>query len=156
MDTLADQIERYLKRILSESAEGFVDIRRSDLAESFMCVPSQINYVLETRFSNQHGYHVESRRGGGGYIRIIKLNLNTEEDLSSLMESANGKMVSEHLGNILVERLLGEEFLTRREAAIIKCFITNQVLSPEEEESNLLRGRMLNALLLNLLREDWD
>ena len=72
MATLSDSIERYLKGRLSKAVEGVIEIRRSEVAEQFDCVPSQINYVLETRFTPQRGYYVESRRGGGGYIRIME------------------------------------------------------------------------------------
>ena len=73
VSTLSDSIERYLKGRLSRAVEGVIEIRRSEIAERFDCVPSQINYVLETRFTPQRGYYVESRRGGGGYIRIMRV-----------------------------------------------------------------------------------
>lgn len=69
MATLAEQIEAHLKRLLAAS-NGMIEIQRRQVAHLFACVPSQINYVLETRFTPERGYRVESRRGGGGYIRI--------------------------------------------------------------------------------------
>ena len=68
---MSDIIESYLKRFLSESEQ--IEIKRSDIAERFDCVPSQVNYVINTRFTQAHGYQVESKRGGGGYIRIVKI-----------------------------------------------------------------------------------
>lgn len=65
MSTLAKQIEEYLKSLMAQSNKGILELCRSDLAETFMCVPSQINYVLETRFNPSQGYYVESRRGAG-------------------------------------------------------------------------------------------
>ena len=72
MRNVSDIIEQYLKHILQESPEGAVEIQRNDLADQFQCVPSQINYVISTRFTLEKGYFVESKRGGGGYIRIQK------------------------------------------------------------------------------------
>ena len=72
MGTLADEIERYIKKILEASHDGIVELQRNELALQFSCVPSQINYVLSTRFTTEQGYIVESRRGGGGYVRIVK------------------------------------------------------------------------------------
>lgn len=71
--SLVSEIESYLKSLLSKSSDGWIEVRRKDIAELFDCVPSQITYVLNTRFSMRHGYLVESRRGGGGYIRICSL-----------------------------------------------------------------------------------
>lgn len=66
MGNLADRIEEYLKQILEKTTEGYIVLQRSELAGEFECVPSQINYVLDTRFTVERGYLVESRRGGGG------------------------------------------------------------------------------------------
>ncbi len=75
---MSDIIEAYLNAILAEQRQ--VEIRRSEIAERFNCVPSQINYVLKTRFTPQRGYAVESKRGGGGYIRIVKAQLRDEQE----------------------------------------------------------------------------
>ncbi len=71
--SLVNEIENYLKSLLKESPEGAIEVRRKDVAEIFNCAPSQVTYVLNTRFSERHGYLVESRRGGGGYIRICSV-----------------------------------------------------------------------------------
>ena len=70
--SISDIIEEYLKQILGESSQ--IEIRRSEIANHFDVVPSQINYVIKTRFTIQHGYLVQSKRGGGGYIRIERSN----------------------------------------------------------------------------------
>ncbi|HOK71062.1 MAG TPA: CtsR family transcriptional regulator, partial [Bacillota bacterium] len=74
MGSLSDYIESYLKLLLDTGPHGFVEVQRRELAERFRCAPSQINYVLSTRFTVERGYVVETRRGGGGYIRIFKLD----------------------------------------------------------------------------------
>ncbi|MEG1537530.1 MAG: CtsR family transcriptional regulator [Clostridiales bacterium] len=155
MSTLASQIEEYIKRLLASSEKGVLELKRSDLAEIFMCVPSQINYVLTTRFSSGQGYLVESRRGGGGYLRIIKLSMESGSDLISLLNAAKGQRVSRQAGEKLVQRLVEEEFLTKREGMIILALTDEQVLK-NCEDSDGMRGELLNQLLLLLLRDDFS
>jgi transcriptional regulator CtsR len=154
LSTLANEIERYLKRLLDKSKKGFLEIKRNDLAEMFMCVPSQINYVLETRFNNSQGYHVESRRGGGGYIRIVKLSVEKDEDLLVLVNSTVGKMISQQSGEGLINRLEEEGFLTKRESILIRAIIDGKTLDLDVPERDLVRARILRAVLISLLRED--
>src|SRR6056297_3034285 len=80
MSSLSDQIERYLRRQISKY-QGRVKIKRNQLAENFDCAPSQINYVLNTRFTVEKGYVVESQRGGGGFIRIIRVSLDSNKEV---------------------------------------------------------------------------
>ena len=81
MSSLSKEIEQYLKELLSAANSGVLEIQRNMLSEYFHCVPSQINYVLSTRFTPAQGYLVESRRGGGGYVRIVSLQLDDDDDL---------------------------------------------------------------------------
>ncbi len=69
MSSLADRIRRYIKEQIAKSGEGSLELKRNELAQTFTCVPSQINYVLETRFSNERGYHVVSRRSAVAVLR---------------------------------------------------------------------------------------
>ena len=152
MNTLAEQIESYIKQLLAESG-GVVELKRGDLAGAFMCVPSQINYVLETRFTAQQGYIVESRRGGGGFIRIVRLSL-ADPQLVSLIKGKE-RRISRQNGELLIKRLVEEDFLTRREGMIILALLDNSLLEGEHADAESLRGAMLNTLLINLLREDF-
>lgn len=170
MVTLAKQIENYIKQLIEQSEAGFIDICRSEMAGLFMCVPSQINYVLETRFSNQQGYLVESRRGGGGFVRIIKLSVEDSENLLAMVNRAEGKLVSQKSGDGLIDRLVEEELLTVREGSFIKAMtngsIFREVFAGGDDNGqigdrdsgaseDMLRGRMLHAVLVNLLRTDF-
>ena len=74
MHNMSDIIEQYIKRLFEEADEDVVEIQRAHIAQRFDCVPSQLNYVIKTRFTNEHGYEIESKRGGGGYIRITTIN----------------------------------------------------------------------------------
>ena len=89
-------IEEYLKKALKE--EGKVEIQRNEIADLFDCVPSQINYVINSRFTIQHGYTVESKRGGGGYIRIIEIQVNNNAEQLELMDEIIGTELSEKIG----------------------------------------------------------
>lgn len=155
MAILADQIEVYIKNLLASSQTGIIELKRTDLAEMFLCVPSQINYVLSTRFNTQQGYIVESRRGGGGYLRIIKLSMNNDAEFQRLLAAAEGQQVSRQTGEILLQRLVDEEFISLREGLIIKAMIDDNVLKVADANSDLLRGNLLNALLVTLMRENF-
>ena len=89
MRNISDIIERYLKGILHESPEGLIEIQRNDLADQFSCVPSQINYVISTRFTLEKGYLVESKRGGGGYVRIQRIELPAQSALHNHLHHIN-------------------------------------------------------------------
>lgn len=154
MSTISNQIEVYLKKLLAATAGGTLELKRSDLAEIFMCVPSQINYVLSTRFSSNQGYLVESRRGGGGFVRIIRLSMDNEPNLTSMLETGGQRKVSRQAGEKLVERLLDEEFISKREGMIIKAMIDDKTIGASENVDSL-RGDLINAVLLLLLRDDF-
>lgn len=108
---MSDYIEAYLKQILQQSEQ--IEIRRAELAERFNVVPSQINYVIKTRFSIQQGYHVISKRGGGGFIRIERVPLRAdpryiEELLSSLSDQVSVREVRDILSSLVRDELLTE------------------------------------------------
>lgn len=154
MSTLANQIEGYLKKLLADSETGVLEIKRGDLADIFMCVPSQINYVLSTRFSKNQGYLVESRRGGGGFVRLIRLSMDNEPNLTAMLETAGQRKVSQSVAEKLVGRLCEEEILSNREGMIIKAIIDDKTIG-SNEQADILRGTLLNAVLMLLLREDF-
>jgi len=153
---LVEQIESYLKQLLAQSPGGQIEIQRSDLAQLFACVPSQINYVLGTRFLQEQGYLVESRRGGGGYVRIVKLPLDQEREIKKLIDLTAGKLVSFQMGEGLIERLREEGFLSSRESILMRAVIQNEALPMETaRQRELVRSALLRTMLLTLLREDF-
>ncbi len=154
MASLVDQIENYIKRLLDLSEDQCVEVRRADLAEIFMCVPSQINYVLEKRFSRASGYYIETRRGGGGYIRIMKLDFEGDADISALLDQTKAKRVTKEAADHLIQRLFAEDLLTKREAVILRSIMDSDTLDLEQEDEEYLRGRMMRWVLIHLLRED--
>jgi transcriptional regulator of stress and heat shock response len=152
-NNISDVIERYLKRILEESEVGVIEIQRSELAEIFHCVPSQINYVISTRFTMDHGYVVESKRGGGGYIRIRELKLNSDHTLLDLLRNW-GPELSQAAADALLGRLTREEWLTRRETALLQNMLRREVINVELPLRDRLRARLLYAAIQVLAAYD--
>lgn len=152
MRNLADRIEAYLLGLIKQASEGVLEIQRGELAEKFDCVPSQINYVLATRFTTERGYLVESRRGGGGYIRISRLNLDSRDELHQLIHQALGDMVSQDAAMAYISRLLDADLLSRREASLMAAAMQREVLALHLPERDILRASLLRAMLLALLR----
>jgi len=100
---LSDMIEEYIREGIAENDS--IEIRRNEMAIQFQCVPSQINYVIATRFIPELGFCVESRRGGGGYIKISRMNLGKSEYISKLIDKI-GKKMSQSVVDIYLKELL--------------------------------------------------
>ena len=142
---MSDLIEEYLKKVLQE--EGKIEIQRNEVAEIFNCVPSQINYVINTRFTMQHGYDVESKRGGGGYIRIVKVQVNNNIDLLERMSQIIGNNISEKEGQVIIGTLYDNELMTNREAQIMLAAIEQQNYSGNSLIDNQLRANILLSMI---------
>mgnify|MGYP001007000414 CR=1 FL=1 len=152
MGSLADFIEAYLKELLSGAPEGIIEIRRRELADQFRCVPSQINYVLETRFPFEKGYLIESRRGGGGYIRIMRLDWRTEEDLFSELSLLIGDAIGSEKAEELLVRLVEGRILAPREAALIRGLVEQSIGAVVAQQQDELRATLLRNMLIVTLR----
>lgn len=148
MRSIADSIERYLKTLLAENM-GQIEVRRKELARRFKCVPSQINYVLATRFTVRHGFIVESRRGGGGYVRIIRVPIDRRSQVAVELCRSLGSRAGPREAEAVVCRLEEEGLVTYREARLMRAVLDRQVLPAEGEEE--CRVRLLRAMLLALL-----
>lgn len=153
MSNISDLVEHYLKELLAESPQDFVEIQRSELAIRFNCVPSQINYVLTTRFSTGHGYIVESRRGGGGYIRIVRIPLDQRVDLILDICDLIGDNISQREAEGLIERLLEEELVSLREARVMRAAMVRDILRLSLPVRDQLRALILKAMVTAVLRE---
>ncbi len=150
---ISDLIETYLKQILERNEK--IEIRRAEMADQFHCVPSQINYVIKTRFTIPKGYVVESKRGGGGYIRIIKIKLSNDTDILSEMENLVGDRVSQDDAFAIIQQLYENEVLSKREGNLILSVLSKQILQMDliyDEEQ--LRARLLQAFLERLGYEE--
>ncbi|MDQ0190372.1 CtsR family transcriptional regulator [Alicyclobacillus cycloheptanicus] len=154
-NNISDIIERYLKQIIQKSQAGVIELQRSDLAELFQCVPSQINYVISTRFSIEQGYVVESKRGGGGYIRIRQLRFNDHQPLAQIVQSI-GVSLSQREAEGMIERLEREEIVSRREANLLRAAVHRDTLRVELPSRDELRARLLAQMLTALFAAKAD
>lgn len=145
---MSDIIEAYLKSFLKNSKR--IEIKRSDIAEQFDCVPSQINYVINTRFTQEHGYMVESKRGGGGYIRILKVELVDEIDALDDMIQMIGTRINHRSAINIIETLVNHSIMTEREGALILSVIDKALLQTislhEQEARALILSKFLEQL----------
>ncbi|MBR0069488.1 MAG: CtsR family transcriptional regulator, partial [Synergistaceae bacterium] len=114
-ENLTHNIEQYILELLEEEDENVISLRRKELAERFACVPSQINYVLRSRFSPEQGYLIESRRGEHGYIRILRISCESPEEKAEHIDDIIGDAISFKEARRLLEFLQEREFITGRE-----------------------------------------
>ncbi|AEH52147.1 CtsR family transcriptional regulator [Weizmannia coagulans] len=150
MKNISDIIEEYLKRILELNEKEILEIKRNEIADKFQCVPSQINYVINTRFTIERGYIVESKRGGGGYIRIMKVRPESDAELIDQLLVHIGNVISQSNAEAIILRLVEEEVISRREAKIMLSVMDRSVLYIQLPERDELRARMLKSMLTTL------
>lgn len=150
--SISDIIEEYLKKILGDSAQ--IEIRRSEIANHFDVVPSQINYVIKTRFTIQNGYLVKSKRGGGGYIRIERVNLLDNIDVLNSLIQTIGDSIRERDAFAIVQTLYDEKVITQREGDLMLVALAKQTLDVGDTDIEArLRARVLISLLNRLRYE---
>lgn len=154
MKNISDVIEAYLKRVLQISGEDIVEIKRSEIADRFECVPSQINYVIKTRFTVEKGYIVESKRGGGGYIRIIRLKPKSKQALLDEMLSITNNPMSQQASMDLLNRLYEERLLTERESHLMNKILHRDVLSIPLPNRDIIRSKVFRELIMTLKVHD--
>lgn len=150
MARLADIIEEFLKSMILENEEEILQIQRNELADKFQCAPSQINYVLTTRFTYEKGYIIESRRGGGGCILIKKLNHGTSSRRKSIIEDSIGDGITYNNAIALLESLYESNIITEREFSIIKIVLNERTLI-NVEEKNKLRANILKSVINTII-----
>ena len=146
---ISDIIAGFIDDILSETG-GSVELQRAELASRFNCVPSQINYVISTRFSPEHGYIVESRRGGGGYIRITRVEMDPE---LLVMHTVNtiGEKLDINTAVALVANLQQGGAINEFEARLLLSAISTNALRPAQHmDRDMIRASILKQILINL------
>lgn len=150
MAKLSNVIEEFIKEMIREAEDMSIEIRRNELAERFNCAPSQINYVLTTRFTTDKGYYIESRRGGGGYIRIVKSSIESDEHICNVICNMIGDSMTTKQASGIIEQFLEEGVIGQREAAIMKSAISSRVLQ-NISEGNRVRADIVKNMLLVLV-----
>jgi len=150
MSNISDIIEQFILDQIDEFGE--VSLSRNELANFFKCAPSQINYVLSTRFTNPRGYIIESHRGGGGYIKLIKIDLNKNDYLEKLITDTIQDEISFNESMQLVDGLLERQLISDREYYIISSAISNKALSNPLKMENKIRANILRQVLVNIIK----
>lgn len=143
---LTSLIEDFIKEMMAEE-DGTIELKRNELASRFGCVPSQINYVISTRFSPERGYIVESRRGGGGYIKIQRVMPKPGNRMMHVV-NAIGDYVSYSDAAAIVRNCYDYDLITEKEARIILAAITEKSIPIEQPQQDALRARMLKNILV--------
>ncbi|MBO9606716.1 MAG: CtsR family transcriptional regulator [Paenibacillaceae bacterium] len=151
MRNVSEIIEQFLKRSLLQSDAGVIEIQRNDLADRFQCVPSQINYVISTRFTLEKGYLVESKRGGGGYIRIQKVELGVKEAILDSIFHMVEDRIDQTASEGLIYQLLERGHITVREANLINAALHRDSLALKLPLRDEIRAKVLKAMLITLL-----
>ncbi|MBR6529960.1 MAG: CtsR family transcriptional regulator [Clostridia bacterium] len=146
---LSEQIARMIEEMLDE-AGGSLSLGRNELATRLGCVPSQINYVITSRFTPARGYLVESRRGGGGYVRITRLQFDRRKLLLHFYDAV-GKTLSDGDCVALVRALLNSDAITEKEARVMLAMTGEDALSPlSPADRGVLRAHLIRTAILRL------
>ena len=146
---MSDLVAEYIKNILEE-CNGTAEIQRNELANTLGCVPSQINYVLSSRFTQENGYVVESRRGGGGYIRITRVHFSNDKG-SIIMHIVKtmGNSLDATSGGIILENLVANRIISVEVMRIMASAISERAYTDiPKEYRNKVRATVLKNMLL--------
>ncbi|MCT8976542.1 CtsR family transcriptional regulator [Clostridium sp. CX1] len=153
MTRLSDVIEEFIKEMLKNSDGNQLQIVRNELANYFKCAPSQINYVLTTRFTVDRGYYIESRRGGGGCILIKQIQFYKNKSLVEILNEKIGDSITYSTGVKLIEGLLESGIISEGEFNISKAAINDRTLSSSLENRNKLRADILKSIVMVVLNK---
>ena len=150
MAQLSDSIEHFIKELMTEDAH--VELRRNELAQHFGCAPSQINYVLATRFSLDHGYIIESRRGGGGYVRIVRMQTRGENNFLEALLNRVGNSLDEETANAIISNLMERKMVTGKEAALMRSAVSRNALALPISAKDVLRAAVFRNMLVQVFK----
>ena len=148
MASISDIIEKFIKDLMEDS--NTVQIQRNELASLFNCAPSQINYVLTTRFTYERGYLIESKRGGGGHIAIKQLEQDSASKREQLIGESIGNTITYHNASALLDHLLESEVISARECEIMKMAVNDRSLGSSENK-NKVRADILKGMIMIIL-----
>lgn len=140
---MSDLIANMIEEMLNES-NGELELKRNDLAGRIGCVPSQINYVITSRFTPERGYIIESRRGGGGYVRITRVKMTRDEYLMHFFH-AIGRSLDIKTADAFLISLYDKEIINKRERNIIASVMHTQM-------SEIMRADMLRQIILSIMK----
>ena len=147
MNNISDIIERFILDAISKESE--IDLSRNELANYFGCSPSQINYVLSTRFTIDRGFDVTSQRGGGGYIRLIRIN---DDSILSTIINRLKEPVDYMTARHILDNLVYNNIMSEGQANILTYAITPKALISPINNADYIRSQILKNVLINLRR----
>lgn len=150
MSSLADRIEAYIIRLLEHSGDGYVEVRRYEVADRFSCVPSQITYVLSTRFTPDRGFYVESRRGGGGYIRIVARHPQPAPETLHTLWQRLGPSLSEDEVDGLLHSMKRVGLLSKRQATLARQMMRHEAKRLDPRLGGIVRAAVVKGMLVML------
>jgi len=150
---ISDVIEQFIRSIIENNKSDYVDIKRNELAEKFQVVPSQINYVINTRFTFEKGFIVESKRGGGGYIRIRKIILVDRDAVLSLLKGI-GEEISQKESSDILGFLYDQELISEREKKLMEIALSRDILQLPLPYRDQLRAKILSKFLEVIIIND--
>ncbi|HHT35585.1 MAG: CtsR family transcriptional regulator [Candidatus Wallacebacter cryptica] len=151
MASLADLIESYIKQQLRRSENQAIAISRAQLAELFSCVPSQINYVLTTRFTMERGYMIESRRGGGGYIRIVRVDKSDRPRMAEQLLLEIGDEISESQAEQFLASFRELGVLSDKQKRVIRALLQRETAQIGQGRARL-RASLLRSLVILIMQ----
>lgn len=151
MARLSDIIEDFIKEMFQENNESELQIKRNELANYFSCAPSQINYVLTTRFTEDKGYYIESKRGGGGCIIIRRIECTNNKNLKELIVDRIGNSITYDNAINIIDGLVEMALITEREAIIMKIAINDRVFRNIDISKNMLRANILKNIIMVII-----
>lgn len=147
---MSDLVAQYIKDVL-ERQDGEAEIKRNELATTLGCVPSQINYVITSRFTPEQGYIVESRRGGGGYIRITRIKTTRSGAIMHIVNSI-GSSLDKATAEVMIDNMLDTGVIDSRTARLIAAAAGERVYqSVPQQYRDSLRASVFKNMLLTLL-----
>lgn len=148
---ISEKITMLIEQMLNDG-NGITEIKRNEFANTIGCVPSQINYVITSRFNKERGYIVESRRGGGGYIRIIRPEMTGSEYLCHMLGCVGDSIDSES-AVYLAKDMYAKGLINEREANIVISVLNNRnTYELAKEFSDYARAEMLKSIILTIIR----
>lgn len=153
MANISDVIENFLVELFGE--ENSILISRNELAQYFNCAPSQINYVLSTRFTVDKGYAVDSRRGGGGYVELVRLS-DDDSYIAELVKHSVGDKISYQRVCQILDRLYGGNIISDRERGIVKSMLSDKaIVSYDKLSKEAVRAGIFKSFLTLLMKSDF-
>lgn len=154
---LSDIIEDFINELMDANCNSVIEIQRNLLAQQFDCSPSQINYVLSTRFNNDKGYIIESRRGGGGYIRIFKIETSKYNDFEKILCESIGESITINKSFDIIDVLKNKSLINSKEQNLMKRTMSDRALNKVfYEDRNKIRADILKEMILATIEEEYN